>query len=80
MRTGDRFSFWLIKVWNIARNSGAKPEFYGQEKTLKMVREVYTKHPIEAGFHNFDDWDDSLILSRDIKTDDNLIIVLSRKN
>jgi Kef-type K+ transport system membrane component KefB len=72
------FPFWLIKVWNIARNSGAIMEFYGHEKTLNLIREVQKKHPIEADFRIFEDWDDFLVLSREIKSDDNLIIVLSR--
>ena len=72
------FPFWLIKVWNIGRNSGATMEFYGYEKTLTLIREVHKKHPIEAVFKTFEDWDDFLILSRDIKTDDNLIIILGR--
>lgn len=74
------FPFWLLKVWNISRNTGAKLLFYGTENTLGFVRDIHSKHPIEAEFTVFDDWDDFLILSRDIKTDDNLIVVLSRKN
>ncbi len=74
------FPFWLLKTWNISRNSGAKLLFYGTEDTLGFVRNIHSKHPIEAEFTVFDDWDDFLILSRDIKTDDNLIVVLSRKN
>lgn len=72
------FPFWLIKVWNIAKNSGAVMEFYGHEKTLNLIKEVNIKHPIEADFKIFEDWDDFLVLSREIKSDDNLIIVLSR--
>jgi nucleotide-binding universal stress UspA family protein len=74
------FPFWLLKVWNISRNTGAKLLFYGTENTLGFVRDIHSKHPVEADFFEFDDWDDFLILSRDIKTDDNLIVVLSRKN
>lgn len=73
------FPFWLIKLWNIARNSGAVMEFYGHEKALNMIREVYIKHPIQANFKLFDDWDDFLILSREIRSDDNLIIIMGRE-
>jgi Kef-type K+ transport system membrane component KefB len=72
------FPFWLLKVWNIARNSGATVEFYGQEKTNDLIKEVMSKHPIEAKFNNFDEWDDFLILARDIRPDDNLIIIMAR--
>ena len=73
------FPFWLIKIWNIARNTGARFVFYGNDKTLNIIRDIYKKHPIDAEFNTFDDWDDFLILSRNIKSDDNLIVVLSRE-
>lgn len=74
------FPFWLIKIWNIARNTGAKLLFYAPEKTLNYIKDIHSKHPIEAEFHEFHDWNDFLILSRDIKNDDTLLVVLSRKD
>ena len=73
------FPFWLLKVWNIARNTGAKLVFYSTEQTLKYIKEVHKRHPIECEFNVFEEWDDFLILSRDVKPDDNLILILSRK-
>lgn len=74
------FAFWLVKMWNIGRNTGAKMVFYAPPATLNFIRDVQSKHPIEAEFYDFADWDDFLILSRDVKIDDNLVIVMSRKN
>jgi len=74
------FPFWLLKVWNIARNSGAKLLFYGTPATLAIIEEIRIKHPIECEFQEFSDWDDFLILARDFQVNDNLIIVLSRKD
>ena len=73
------FPFWLQKIWNIGRNTGAKLQFYGHEKTIHEIRAKYLKHPIEAAFNIFDDWSDFLIISREIKSDDGLIIVMSRE-
>jgi nucleotide-binding universal stress UspA family protein len=73
------FPFWLLKVWNIARNTGAKLVFYSTEQTLKYIKEVHKRHPIECEFNVFEEWEDFLILSRDVRHDDNLILVLSRK-
>ncbi|WP_200977955.1 cation:proton antiporter [Echinicola sp. 20G] len=73
------FAFWLIKVWNIAANSGGKLVFYGGTKSLKFIRDVHSNYPLECDFKTFIDWDDFLVLSRDIRQDDNLIIVFSRK-
>jgi len=74
------FGFWLVKIWNIARNSGAKIIFYAPEATLNIIKQVHAKHPIETEFKEFSDWDDILILSRDINKDDNIFIVMSRRN
>ena len=73
------FPFWLYKVWNIGRKSGAKLIFYAHEKTLNLIREIHRNHPVEAVFKTFNDWEDFLVLSRDIREDDNLILVLSRE-
>ncbi|NKI27993.1 cation:proton antiporter [Arenibacter sp. 6A1] len=74
------FAFWLVKVWNISRNSGAKLVFYATEATLKYIKEIHVKHPLECEFNQFDDWDEFLILAKDFHKDDNLIIVMSRKD
>lgn len=74
------FPFWLIKVWNLARNTGSKLIFYGSENTLSDIREIHEKHPIDCDFVEFDDWEDFLILSKEVKSDDSLLIILSRKD
>ena len=74
------FPFWLLKVWNIARNTGAKLIFYSTKQTLNYIKDINTKHPVECEFKEFGEWDDFLILSREIKQDDNLILILSRKD
>lgn len=73
------FPFWMIKVWNIAKNTGAKLVFYAPETTIAYIKEIHAKHPVAAEFEVFAEWNDFLILSRDIKTDDCLLLVLSRK-
>jgi len=73
------FPFWLLKLWNIARNSGSTLVFYSSANTLKVIKDVHLKHPVQALFHEFNEWEDFLVLSRIIKSDDNLVIVLSRK-
>ena len=73
------FPFWLIKVWNIARNSGAKLVFHCTQNTLQLIQDIHRKHPVYAEFNALDSWDDFLILSRDIQKNDNLIIVMSRR-
>lgn len=74
------FSFWLAKIWNIALNTGAKIVFYASEQTIRLIKDIHFKHPIEIEFNVFDDWDDFLALAKNIRKDDNITIVLSREN
>lgn len=73
------FPFWLLKIWNIAKNSGAKIVFYGSEGMLNIIRNIQSKHPIECDYKLFNNWDDFLILSNEIQSNDNPVIVMSRK-
>lgn len=73
------FIEWLSKIWNIGRNTGVKIVFYASEKTLKPIREIQAKHPIEADFKLFNDWDNFLKLTDDLKPDDGLIVIMSRE-
>ncbi|MCH8534173.1 MAG: cation:proton antiporter, partial [Flavobacteriaceae bacterium] len=74
------FPFWLVKIWNIARNTGSVIEFYADEATTLILEKLNKKNSIECEFNEFKNWEDFLIISRDISKNDNLIIVLSRKN
>lgn len=74
------FPFWLIKIWNMSKNTGAKIIFYANHTTLAFLQDLLKKHPIESECRVFDAWDEFLILSREIKVNDNLIVVLSRKD
>jgi Kef-type K+ transport system membrane component KefB/nucleotide-binding universal stress UspA family protein len=74
------FPFWLVKLWNIAANTGAIPHFYGTTRTLHLINQVHLKHPIDAEMHEFYSWDEFISLSKVAQPDDNLIIIMSRKN
>jgi Kef-type K+ transport system membrane component KefB len=73
------FSYWLSKIWNIASNTGSRIVFYGSGTTLKLIGEISAKHPINNEMHEFANWDDLLILAREIKEDDNIIFIMSRE-
>jgi len=74
------FPFWLLRAWNIGRNTGAKLVFYASPDTLEYIKDVNLKHTIDADFVEFNDWEDFLILSRDMKSNDALMIIMSRKS
>lgn len=74
------FAFWLLKIWNIGRNTSAKLVFYASAETLNLIRDIQQKHPVNCEFIEFADWNDFLILYRDIQKDNNFIVVMSRKD
>ncbi|MBD0849560.1 cation:proton antiporter [Maribacter arenosus] len=74
------FPFWLSKIWNISKNTGSKLVFYANDATIKLMKKIQSINPIDADFKHLENWNDLELISRDIKIDDNLIIVMSRVN
>ena len=73
------FPFWLVKVWNIARNTGARFIFYASPETREYLSDILKNHPIKVDFRAFPNWEELSNLNIHLKPDDNLIMVLSRK-
>lgn len=74
------FPFWLSKIWNIPRNTGSKLVFYANKTIIEYIKNIQSKHPIEADFKIFADWNEFLAISLDIRIDDNIVVILSRVN
>lgn len=74
------FSLWLKKLWNIAQNSSAKLVFFASKETTTAIDELQLKNPIVFEYHEFTNWNNFLALKNEMLKDDNLVIVLSRKN
>lgn len=72
------FLQWVNRVWNVIQNTGAKAVFYGAPETLERLKTILGKHSGETEFIEFSDWDDFLIVFRDVRKDDNLWIIMSR--
>ncbi len=73
-------AFWLIKIWNISRNTGSKLIIYGGDYTIDFIKNVAKSHPVDIEYKLFNDWDDFLILGKELRSDDNLYVVMSRRN
>ncbi|MDR0873039.1 MAG: cation:proton antiporter [Prevotellaceae bacterium] len=75
------FPHWLARVWNIARNTGSRLIFYTTPDTFEAIKKMpLSNAPDYYSFVDFSDWNDFFRLSRDIRSDDNIIMVLSRKD
>lgn len=73
------FFVWLVRVWNMGVNTGAKLVFYSSEETMAFLEHMQNEQAIEAEFNRFTDWEDFLVFSRYVREDDNLLIVMSRR-
>ncbi len=69
----------LLKVWNIARNSGSKVEFYGSEKTIKMLENIRKKINIDASFYVFSNWNEMNKIMEKLKENDALILFMAKR-
>lgn len=69
----------MNRVWNVLQNTGAKVVFYGSDDTLKAIKKLFDKRAGEISYTHFSDWDDFLIVFRDVKADDSMWVIFSRK-
>lgn len=72
------FTQWITRVWNVIENTGAKAIVYGASPALEQVRKMLVKSSGKVDYTEFSDWEDFLIVFRDVREDDMLWIVMSR--
>lgn len=74
------FPYWLVSIWNMGKNLGAKFVFYGHPDVLDILKLVQSKHLISAEFREFTDWDNFTEVAREMQDNDALTLVMSRPN
>lgn len=74
------FLFWLLKLWNLSRNTGAQLEFYASNTTLQVIRSIHAKHPVKSEFREFSGWEFLPTLLKTLQPNDNLLVVMSRRD
>jgi len=72
------FMHWIKRLRNVMQNTGAKIVFYGSGAALEAVRMVFARQSNEVSYEEFSDWDDFLIVFREVRKDDLLWVVMSR--
>lgn len=75
------FPLWVLKMVALAQELSAPIQFFCNKNTEEAIRKKLKKQKINssATFHYFEDWQDFLILSRDIRRDDLMVLVSARK-
>ncbi|UHO39423.1 cation:proton antiporter [Chryseobacterium capnotolerans] len=69
----------LLRVWNIARNSGATVVFYTPENILDILQKIIKKANIEAEFIIMNTWQDGEKTAAQLKDDEALIIFMAKR-
>jgi Kef-type K+ transport system membrane component KefB len=69
----------LLRVWNIARNSGATISFYAYEKTLDILKKIIVKVNIEAEFSAIKSWEEGEQISARLKDNEALILFMAKR-
>ena len=73
------FLMWLHKIGNLARNTGTKIVVYAPETTLKYMEPLRRKQTATVETVLFKDWEKLPALLRELRTDDCLWLVMSRR-
>lgn len=74
------FLFWLLRLWNLSRNTGVQLEFYASNTTLQVIRSIHAKHPVKSEFREFAGWEYLPALLKTLQPDDHLTVVMSRRD
>lgn len=74
------FPFWVNRLWNMARSTGSQLAIYGSEATLNILVGLNENNPIDLTTHALSAYDDMLIVSKEMHSNDALIFVMSRRH
>ncbi|MEO6720302.1 MAG: cation:proton antiporter [Ferruginibacter sp.] len=75
------FIHWFEGLQTMTKETGLAVVVYANEASIKILKETNanTSAPISITYNEFENWEDFLVLAREVKTDDLFIIVSSRK-
>ena len=74
------FQLWLRRIHLLAENSGARISLLAPESTLAYLRPRGRKRPANIDYVPFTQWDDLPSLEHDMRDDDCLWFVMSRRD
>lgn len=69
----------LLRVWNMARNSGATMTFYAPENIIDILQRIIKKANIEAEFIIMNTWRDGEKTAAQLKEDEALIVFMAKR-
>ncbi|HRP89206.1 MAG TPA: cation:proton antiporter [Edaphocola sp.] len=77
----EGFALWMTKMALLAKELSITILIYCDTDTKTAIQELSERKKLNApmSFYNFTDWNDFLIISKDIKEEDLMVLVTSRK-
>ncbi|KAA0993346.1 cation:proton antiporter [Dyadobacter aurulentus] len=69
----------LLRVWNIAKNSGAEMSFYSNRPVIDILKKVVNKSSIELSLNTIDNWQEAEQAATDLRDDEGLIVFMAKR-
>ncbi len=73
------FRAWVIKVWSLLKATGATAIIYATKDTITVLQRINQAIPLPITFHETSTYKDLRMISRNLRRDDGLIFVLSKR-
>ncbi|MFR9576506.1 MAG: cation:proton antiporter [Rikenellaceae bacterium] len=73
------FRSWIVRVWGLLRSTGASAVIFGNASTLQVIEKINKGAPIPVETRPFESYKDLLIVTRELKADDGLIFIMSKR-
>lgn len=69
----------MLRIWNIAKNSGATVSFYCNQSIRQILERILKKNSIEARFFVTDNWKDAQKAAENVDSDEAVIFVMAKR-
>lgn len=73
------FVLVVNRLWNVLRNTGTRMRFFGSTEAITILQNFFKDKSCEVTYVEFDKWDDWRFLLREVRPDDMIWTLLSRK-
>ncbi|WLD24200.1 cation:proton antiporter [Flavobacterium dauae] len=73
------FFHCLLRVWNIARNTGAKIDFYATVSTTKILKRIMKRVAIEANFNEINTWKEVENVIDELEDNQGVVIFMAKR-
>lgn len=73
------FRSWIVRIWSLLRQTGASAIIYADKSTLEVIAGINKSVPVPIETRAFESYKDLLIVSKELKSDDGLIFIMSKR-